>query len=1447
MDGGRLLRFRGNRANRVRAHEGRVCAQRKTGRTRLVLFVIAGATALTFALTPASTYALTSLEHFMNWDSDIVANSSGATMAQGVSVPCAECHNMTPGNGGSIHFLSGKRCGSPVLTVRQLCEGCHQPFDSGAAPVVVCGLILHKLPNGVVEHGSASDIPCSNCHGLSGHAPVRHGTTGDCGASGCHGTSGSHAAHLNASDPKGPGALACGDCHNTAAYPAFATGTDSDLSGLIELDETTVCNACHSPGGSYNGVDSTAGSIGAKDYWAARVYETAADLKAGNELWCAGCHDGNPASPGNEPSLISGVYAPPVIGDKNGSYIYGTGWGFYETGHGLDASEPYPASGLSLGAGLGCDACHSSAERHIDGARRTFTSAGTPTDYRRGYRLNLVGGEEPLTVPWPGNVNSSANTSRLCFSCHDSGPYLNPADHRSNFWNAAILPPGDNLHNYHLGFFNQMRWAPDWRSTMNSRIACVTCHNVHGSTQLAMIRDGELISNDVSRRPGLKMWYWNSAITVVNESNTDPPAPEGVPLAASNGWVWRAGTSGNLCTHCHGNNNTVRVARAPWQDVAVAPLLRWTDSPGYVTDGVDPDLAGAGVSSAFRVTYVDANNNPPSQIEVWIDANDNGSYEAGEKHALTADNPADLNYLDGAVYSTTRTLSKASDNVVNYRFFAQDATGVASGPPAVGASVTIGNSVPVLAWTGETGYVGDGVNPNSASTGSSFAFRVRYTDADNELPTAISVRIDVDDSGSIEASETFAMTQTDPADTDATPGGNGKLYAYSRNLTRRGDGVLAYSFAASDGIAAATGSPVSGGTLTVTLITNTAPTLAWTGESGYAADGANPDLQAGNKPFFFRILYTDIDNDAPGLAQVWIDLNDDGDKLDPGEKRTMSRLAVPPNDEDYANGEIYTVVVYIPYAGDGTLPYEFHFEDSKAAEALGVNGVSRTIEVFNALDVPSEYATIQAAVTAASTGNTVLVADGTYAGFAFNNKDITVESVNGPGSTIIDGGGGGILVNFNYHSGNSSNSTFSGFTVRNGAIGIQANMSIPVITNCIVENNTTYGIDHWSQASWPLTVDGCTIRNNTGPGLNILNNTARATVTDTTFSGNSATTGGGVNAAGGSDLRFERCVFSNNSASNYGGGFGISGGTVTLAVTDSSFTGNTAGTDGGALYFMSSSSTNATLSRTVFAGNSAARGGALRTGQGTYNFTNLTMTGNYASGQGGAAIADYGWLTYDFCTIAGNSADTGGGLYLNANTNGWPKVLNSIVWGNDSRANTTLEAIDSSQINRVEVRYTDLDQAFAGFYNQVGNMTANPLFVDSRTSALAPTANGDYHLRASSPLEGRADAGATLALDRDVETRPMGSGRDMGADEIGFAAPAMIVQIPETFGGAASGTDIGALEVNESPLPSASPTGRVSRASLPVRKHSTTPALPVAMGALSFVALIGRFWSWIPR
>ena len=116
------------------------------------------------------------------------------------------------------------------------------------------------------------------------------------------------------------------------------------------------------------------------------------------------------------------------------------------------------------------------------------------------------------------------------------------------------------------------------------------------------------------------------------------------------------------------------------------------------------------------------------------------------------------------------------------------------------------------------------------------------------------------------------------------------------------------------------------------------------------------------------------------------------------------------------------------------------------------------------INVPGDQPTIQAGIDAASDGDTVLVADGTYTGegnknLDFKGKAITVQSENGAESCIIDCENEG--RGFYFHTGEGVDSVVSGFTITNGrptgatlhSGGIYCSSSSPTITNCIISNN----------------------------------------------------------------------------------------------------------------------------------------------------------------------------------------------------------------------------------------------------------------------------------------------------------------------------------------------------------------------------------------------------------
>jgi parallel beta-helix repeat protein len=140
--------------------------------------------------------------------------------------------------------------------------------------------------------------------------------------------------------------------------------------------------------------------------------------------------------------------------------------------------------------------------------------------------------------------------------------------------------------------------------------------------------------------------------------------------------------------------------------------------------------------------------------------------------------------------------------------------------------------------------------------------------------------------------------------------------------------------------------------------------------------------------------------------------------------------------------------------------------------------VSSTV-AQNTIHVPADQPTIQAGINAASNGDTVLVAPGTYyENIDFKGKAITVSSSGGAASTIIDGGGKGPVVHF--LSGELRGSVLNGLTLQHGGggtginggsdgqytAGILIQNAAPTIINNTIQQNNCYGI--YSATSSPL-------------------------------------------------------------------------------------------------------------------------------------------------------------------------------------------------------------------------------------------------------------------------------------------------------------------------------------------------------------------------------------------
>jgi hypothetical protein len=255
---------------------------------------------------------------------------------------------------------------------------------------------------------------------------------------------------------------------------------------------------------------------------------------------------------------------------------------------------------------------------------------------------------------------------------------------------------------------------------------------------------------------------------------------------------------------------------------------------------------------------------------------------------------------------------------------------------------------------------------------------------------------------------------------------------------------------------------------------------------------------------------------------------------------------------------------------------------------------SAPVNAQNVIHVSADQATIQAAVNAATNGDTVLVAPGTYTeNINFGGKAITVTSSDGSSVTIIDGGGNGSVVTFN--SGEGSSSVLSGFTIQNGSTyyaagGIQITASSPTIRgNVITRNHAPNEIGININGGSPV------IKNNT--------------ITGNTQIGSSGGGGGGIYASGSSTSPgaplITRNTITNNSVANSGNGGGILADYFsTPTIQDNLVQGNVAYNSGGGVAVRTYGTT--IVVQNIIANNSSGAGGS---GGGVEISTSSSATG----------------------------------------------------------------------------------------------------------------------------------------------------------------------------------------------------------------------------------------------
>jgi hypothetical protein len=465
----------------------------------------------------------------------------------------------------------------------------------------------------------------------------------------------------------------------------------------------------------------------------------------------------------------------------------------------------------------------------------------------------------------------------------------------------------------------------------------------------------------------------------------------------------------------------------------------------------------------------------------------------------------------------------------------------------------------------------------------------------------------------------------------------------------------------------------------------------------------------------------------------------------------------------------------------------------------------------------------QDAVDAASAGNEVWVAEGSYVrreatdevvvtmkdsvaiygGFAgteagrgdrdweahvttLDGEDVCYHVLVGASNAALDG--------FTVTRGNARNTDSPPLTWKGGGL-MNDSVSDILVANCVFTFNTAndqFGGATYSGSSSMTILDTAFLSNSAEKGGAVFADRSELELRRCEFDSNWASMAGGAMCLEADDTTVvESCSFSGNAAdpdgASTGGAFRVTRGSADfdgcsftdnrsslgggealmalLQLTDCSFVGNSASV-GGALALREEGVGGSQITRCRFVANVADMSAAISlTFSSSPRFENCVLAGNIARLSGGALRSSFSSPSLLGCTLTGNLASGQPGSAIDNHSGSVATVVNSIIWGNGGTAISN-DDVDSSAL----LTHT----CAQGGWDGVGNIDADPMFIDpgywDDNGTPADTSDdfwvdGDYHPSASSPCIDTGDPATTLTEDIEGNPRPSGSGYDMGAYE----------------------------------------------------------------------------------
>ncbi len=369
--------------------------------------------------------------------------------------------------------------------------------------------------------------------------------------------------------------------------------------------------------------------------------------------------------------------------------------------------------------------------------------------------------------------------------------------------------------------------------------------------------------------------------------------------------------------------------------------------------------------------------------------------------------------------------------------------------------------------------------------------------------------------------------------------------------------------------------------------------------------------------------------------------------------------------------------------------------------------------------VPRQHKRLQAAIDAASPGDTVWVAPGTYRGPFVLKKRLVLFGDGGPSKTILDGRDSVRVL----HVEGVTRGAIYGFRIQHGRAagggGIYCLRDTSfTIGSCEIRSNLEAGIAVWK--SGLIVIGDTEISDNKGSGLTA--SESKLQLAEVNFRKNKAPSGGGM-AFVSSELTVARnCLFENNRADDGTGG-GLFAESSTISLLNCNFRGNTAAAGGGGLAVIDSSELR--LRSSLFTENRSNTAGAVLTDHSAADIQISIFSKNRATGVCSALQILDRKVSGVNPLIVGNTfyrngTDGEGAALFAANVS--PEIIRNIFVVDSTGKNSAVQGLKGAPRYECNLIYATDGKGPPPSGNTI---VGNPMFCDPE--------KGDFHVRDLSP------------------------------------------------------------------------------------------------------------------